>query len=161
MAGSSKRKLFVPNRLAVRDAGDLPNRCRPLQIIHGFDQWPETSDDALRKRLRKMKEAGLGGIVANVSFKNYLLDDAAWALLRRGVQIAREWADGWPSGAGVVSSFQKALHPQHGALWGVYYTMAENPARQITLLADLGATLDEWRRLTANWTPALPAQGGR
>ena len=80
---------------------------------------------------------------------------------RRGVQIAREWADGWPSGAGVVSSFQKALHPQHGALWGVYYTMAENPARQITLLADLGATLDEWRRLTANWTPALPAQGGR
>ena len=80
---------------------------------------------------------------------------------RRGVQIAREWADGWPRGAGVVSSFQKALHPQYGALWGVYYTMTDNPARQTTLLADFGVTLDEWRRLTANWTPGMPAQGGR
>lgn len=78
---------------------------------------------------------------------------------RRSSQIAREWADGWPLGAGVVSSFARAKHPQHGALWGTYYTMTDNPARQRDLLADLGVTPDAWRELTNAWTPGRPAPG--
>lgn len=80
---------------------------RPLQMVHGFDQWPETTDRALRTRIRQMREAGLGGIVASVSLKNYLRDEAAWGLLKRGVTIAHEegmrvWIydeEGYPSGA--------------------------------------------------------------
>ena len=74
---------------------------------------------------------------------------------RRGVQIAREWAHGWPGGLGVVTSFRRAHHAQHGALWGVYYTMTDNPARQVSLLADTGLSLRDWRGLTAHWTPGV------
>ena len=81
--------------------------CRPLQMVHGFDQWPETTERALRRRIRQMKEAGLGGIVASVSLKDYLRDEVAWGLLKRGVAIAHEegmrvWIydeEGYPSGA--------------------------------------------------------------
>jgi hypothetical protein len=76
---------------------------------------------------------------------------------RRGAQIAREWAHGWPGGAGVVSSFQKAKHPQYGALWGVYYPMAASGTQPVDLLADMGLTLDEWQALVANWMPGAPA----
>jgi hypothetical protein len=76
-------------------------------MVHGFDQWPDTTDRGLRERIREMKNAGLGGIVASVSVKNYMRDEDALELLRRGVSIAREegmrvWIydeEGYPSGA--------------------------------------------------------------
>jgi hypothetical protein len=76
-------------------------------MVHGFDQWPGTTGKAMRKRILAQKKAGLGGIVVNVSFKNYLRDKAAWALFRRGVRLAhqegmRVWIydeEGYPSGA--------------------------------------------------------------
>lgn len=78
---------------------------------------------------------------------------------RRGAQIAREWADGWPGGDGVVSSFQRAKHPHYGALWGVYYPMASRTVQPVDLLADTGLTLDAWRAMTAHWTPGTPTRG--
>jgi len=75
---------------------------------------------------------------------------------RRGAQIAREWADGWPGGAGVVSSFGRAKHPQFGALWGVYYPLVGSATDPVYLLASAGLTLDAWRQLTASWAPAMP-----
>lgn len=89
------------------DLDALPVSCRPLQMVHGLDQWPSTTPDGLRGRLRALKAAGLGGIVVSVSTKNYLRDPAAWALLRQGVRLARReglrvWIydeAGYPSGA--------------------------------------------------------------
>ncbi len=85
----------------------FPNSNRPLQIVHGLDQWPDTSDAGLRERFGALHAAGLGGIVTNVSFKQYLRDPAAWALLCRGVRLAhaaglRVWIydeEGYPSPA--------------------------------------------------------------
>jgi len=85
----------------------FPNANRPLQMVHGLDQWPDTTDAGLRERLRALHAAGLGGIVTNVSFKNYLRDEAAWVLLVRGVRLAHEeglrvWIydeEGYPSPA--------------------------------------------------------------
>ena len=76
-------------------------------MVHGFDQWPGATDEAMRTRVIALKEAGLGGMVVNVSFKNYLRDEAAWDHFKRGVQIAhnegmRLWIydeEGYPSGA--------------------------------------------------------------
>ncbi len=85
----------------------FPNSNRPLQIVHGLDQWPDTTDAGLRERLGALHAAGLGGIVTNVSFKRYLRDPAAWELLVRGVRLAhaaglRVWIydeEGYPSPA--------------------------------------------------------------
>ncbi|MBK8859083.1 MAG: hypothetical protein IPN11_15810 [Opitutaceae bacterium] len=86
---------------------DLPASCRPLQMIHGFDQWPEATDEGMRERILALKQAGLGGLVVNVSFKNYLRDEAAWIHFKRGVLLAHQegmrlWIydeEGYPSGA--------------------------------------------------------------
>jgi len=94
----------------------LPVSCRPLQMVHGLDQWPSTTAAGLRERLRALQAAGLGGIVVSVSTKHYLRDPAAWALLRRGVRLARRaglrvWVydeAGYPSGAAGGRVFDRA-----------------------------------------------------
>jgi len=76
-------------------------------MIHVFDDWAGTTEEQIRTKVRRLIDAGLGGLVANVSFKNYLLDDEAWKVLQRGVRIAHEeglrvWIydeEGYPSGA--------------------------------------------------------------
>lgn len=68
---------------------------------------------------------------------------------KRAGQIAREWQDAWPGGPGVISNFLKADHPQHGALWGDYYTMTDQPMRATHLLAGLFPDEAAWRRWLA------------
>lgn len=85
-------------------------------MVHGLNQWPSTTNAGLRERLRALKGAGLGGIVASVSTKNYLRDPKAWDVLRRGVMLARReglrvWIydeDGYPSGAAGGRVFDRA-----------------------------------------------------
>ncbi len=84
-----------------------PNSCRLLQMVHPFDNWAGTSEEAIRERVRQAARIGIGGVVANVRFENYLRDDKAWETLQRGVRIAYEeglrvWIydeEGYPSGA--------------------------------------------------------------
>ncbi len=98
------------------DVAALPVSCRPLQMVHGLDQWPSTTRAGLHERLRALKAAGLGGIVVSVSTKDYLRDPAAWALLREGVRLARReglrvWVydeAGYPSGAAGGRVFDRA-----------------------------------------------------
>jgi hypothetical protein len=79
---------------------------RPLQIIPPFETWAGTTDEAIRETIRKLQDAGLGGLVTNVSLENYLRNDKAWDVLQRGVRIAHEaglrvWIydeEGYPSG---------------------------------------------------------------
>jgi hypothetical protein len=63
---------------------------------------------------------------------------------RRAAQIGREWIDGWPGGRGVISTTSATEDPALGALWGRYFTMTERPAREVTLLAELGIDRASW-----------------
>jgi hypothetical protein len=94
----------------------LPNSCRALQIIPPFEEWAGTTDDAIREKVLGLIKAGLGGLVTNVSLKNYLRDEKAWDVLQRGVRIAhgeglRVWIydeEGYPSGAAGGLVLEKA-----------------------------------------------------
>jgi hypothetical protein len=79
-----------------------PVECRPLQILHGVPRGQATA-----AAMKKLKESGLGGIVCNVDFKNYLVSEGNWDNLIRAVEACREvglvvWIydeEGYPSGA--------------------------------------------------------------
>jgi hypothetical protein len=87
------------------DSKNFPNSCRPLQIIPPFEDWAGPTDDAIRKKIRGLIDAGMGGLVTNVSLQNYLRDEKSWQILKRGVKIAhdeglRVWIydeEGYPS----------------------------------------------------------------
>jgi len=62
---------------------------------------------------------------------------------KRAAQIAREWRDGWPGGAGLISSFAQA-QVAGDAIRGRYLVMASNPAQPAFLLEPFGITRDAW-----------------
>ncbi len=93
-----------------------PNDCRPLQIVHGIrpkglvsgaQAAPEALAAAVKETLAFYKDLGVGGLVCNVAFKDYLRSDAEWAVLCAGVAACADagmpvWIydeDGYPSGA--------------------------------------------------------------
>ena len=98
---------------------DPPNCDRPLQIVHGIDPrhaMPEGIEQMLHEtkskaaKLRGMRfysDRGLGGIVANVAFQDYMRSEKHWKTLIAGVQQCHElglvvWLydeQGYPSGA--------------------------------------------------------------
>jgi len=75
---------------------------RPLQIVHGVP-----AQQATPAAMKALKELGLGGIVCNVDFSEYLVSDAHWETLVRAVEACQEaglvvWIydeEGYPSGA--------------------------------------------------------------
>jgi len=79
-----------------------PVECRPLQILHGIPRGQATA-----AAMKKLKESGLGGIVCNVDFKNYMVSEDNWDNLIRAVEACSEvglivWIydeEGYPSGA--------------------------------------------------------------
>jgi hypothetical protein len=87
-----------------------------------------TGEAGIDQRLQKLKEMGLGGIVTNVGFKDYLLSERQWEIYRYGVQKANElglllWIydeKGYPSGGagGIVTR----SHPETVALGLASYT---------------------------------------
>ena len=81
---------------------DPTSELRPLQILHGI-----AARQATPAGMKTLKELGLGGIVCNVDFDKYMVSEAHWETLIRGVEACREvglivWIydeDGYPSGA--------------------------------------------------------------
>ncbi|MBL7153756.1 MAG: hypothetical protein ISS79_08555, partial [Phycisphaerae bacterium] len=79
-----------------------PAELRPLQIVHGLPAGQATPE-----AMTKLKELGLGGIVCNVHFNQYMRSDEHWQTLIKAVESCREtglvvWIydeDGYPSGA--------------------------------------------------------------
>jgi len=79
-----------------------PAECRPLQIVHGVND-----KQANVEFMTALRELGLGGIVCNVSFRDYLVSDANWNTLVNAVEACRKaglivWIydeQGYPSGA--------------------------------------------------------------
>ena len=114
---------------------DPPNVFRPLQIIHGMDHLlpPDTplsqAAAPLAEALEKLARTGIGGLVTNVSFKDYLIDPAQWDLLRAGLRKAVDlglhiWIydeKGYPSGA--AGGYVTRANPQHAALGLACYTL--------------------------------------
>jgi len=133
-----------------RDAGTV----RAVRLAIELDRGTEKLATLMAKAITYAQLTGIGHYTATLGGPALPVVIAPPG--RRGPQIAHEWRDGWPGGAGVISSFTHARHPQHGALWGRYYTLTDAPARQVDLLAETGLTLGDWTQLTAAWQPGLP-----
>ncbi|NQT16772.1 MAG: hypothetical protein HQ582_28705 [Planctomycetes bacterium] len=110
---------------------ELPSEDRPLQIVHGIDprramrggiEQMLQKPDAQRVApdgMRFYPDRGLGGLVANVSFQDYMKSERHWKTLLAGVEACRKlglvvWLydeDGYPSGAagGLVLAEDPAL----------------------------------------------------
>lgn len=79
---------------------------RPLQIIHNFDTFGK-DEATLRQRLQWLKASGIGGLVCNVSFNQYMRSEEQWRIFLTGLKVAEElglhlWLydeEGYPSGA--------------------------------------------------------------
>ncbi len=90
----------------ARAFADPPARYRPLQIIHNFDSFGR-DEATLRQRMQWLKDAGIGGLVCNVSFNDYMRSEEQWRIFVTGLKVAEElglhlWLydeDGYPSGA--------------------------------------------------------------
>ncbi|MBN1508530.1 MAG: hypothetical protein JW955_16900, partial [Sedimentisphaerales bacterium] len=75
---------------------------RPLQIVHGVP-----AQQATVEAMKRLNDAGLGGIVCNVAFDNYLRSETNWQTCVQAVKACAEvglrvWIydeDGYPSGA--------------------------------------------------------------
>ena len=96
-----------------------PNCDRPLQIVHGIDPrhaMPEGIEQMLHgtkpkgakpKGMRFYSDRGLGGVVCNVAFQEYMRSEKHWKTLVAGVEQCAElgmvvWLydeQGYPSGA--------------------------------------------------------------
>lgn len=75
---------------------------RPLQIVHGVPVKQATSAG-----MTALKNLGLGGVVCNVDFSEYMVSEAHWETLVRAIEACRKtgliaWIydeEGYPSGA--------------------------------------------------------------
>ncbi len=106
---------------------DPPLHCRPLQIVHGFDvflgaQLAPPPENDIEGRLDKLIRLGLGGVVTNVGFRNYLESPSQWDIFRHGLRAAAErgmtlwWYDekGYPSGT--AGGLVMRANPEFAAL---------------------------------------------
>lgn len=120
---------------------------RPLQIVHGLNRQlvfgPQSNveqppSDALppdRLPMRYYVEHGLGGVVCNVDFRNYLQDETHWQTLIEGVKQCHRlgmvvWLydeEGYPSGA--AGGLVLAENPEFEAL-----ALAFDPQRDVPFL---------------------------
>jgi len=97
--GGGSDDLPEPWRAAWQDP---PAGLRPLPILHGVPAARATPE-----ALKALKDAGMGGIVCNVAFQDYLRSEAHWAALVRAVESCKQlgmavWIydeDGYPSAA--------------------------------------------------------------
>jgi hypothetical protein len=108
--------LDLPDRW-LRDWTYPPVECRPLQIMHGVPPQQATPE-----AMRQLKDLGLGGIVCNVSFGEYLRSDAHWRTMTQVVESCKQvglrvWIydeDGYPSGG--AGGLVLEGHPEYEAL---------------------------------------------
>jgi hypothetical protein len=106
---------------------DPPKVYRPLQIVHGFDDMLRdkqalSGEAGIDERLDKLLALGIGGVVANVGFRDYLESSRQWEIFRYGLQAASArgmtlwWYDekGYPSGT--AGGLVNRAHPEFASL---------------------------------------------
>jgi len=105
--------MMIVSAGVVLDAGEIPadwqprwtnppEEDRPLQIVHGIPAGRATVSG-----MTYYQDLGLGGIVCNVAFQEYMQSEEHWKTLVAGVEACKElglvvWLydeDGYPSGA--------------------------------------------------------------
>jgi len=116
--GDVEARSEIPETWLVR-WNEPPNDDRPLQIVHGINPrhaMPEGIEQMLHgkkpkgakpKGMRFYSDRGLGGVVCNVSFQEYMRSEEHWKTLVAGVEQCHKlgmvvWLydeDGYPSGA--------------------------------------------------------------
>jgi hypothetical protein len=102
---------FVP---AADTFVDPPARFRILKMVHGLPDAPAAQD----KLLAKLKTQGFGGMVANISFHEYLRNEQHWQSFVAGIHKAKQagmalWLydeHGYPSGN--AGGLTMAGHPE-------------------------------------------------
>ena len=138
-----------------------PNmRNGPLQIVHDFRfvalnlkdeyKWLEDADPEQKLahitwRMERLKARGYGGIVLNVGFKHYMEDEAAWQVLDKTVDLARDlglriWIydeQYYPSGS--AGGLTLRDHPEYEAQGLVCVTQeVSSPASPVRIASPLG-----------------------
>ena len=101
---------------------------RPLKIVHGIDLKHATEEG-----MRYYQERGLGGLVVNVDFDQYLASEKHWQTLLLGLQNGKAlglnfWLydeQGYPSGAAGGLVLQE--NPQYEALELAYDASQSDP----------------------------------
>ena len=98
-----------------------PATDRPLQIVHGIP-----AARASVEGMQYYRDRGLGGIVCNVAFDQYLQSEANWKTLEQGIAACRQlglvvWLydeEGYPSGAagGLVLAKDRAVRSGRNGL---------------------------------------------
>ncbi len=113
------------------------NDLRPLQIVHGMSLPPAQGDEGpesvAARYLQQLQELGLGGIVCNMPFRNYLQGEEAWQMLATVIQQCQDrnmvvWLydeEGYPSGAAGGLVLQE--DPAFEALELAYDATASDP----------------------------------
>jgi hypothetical protein len=103
--GQSVGAVREPSELPVDWAAawqNPPAELRPLQIVHGVP-----AGQATVAGMTALKDLGLGGIVCNVDFSEYLVSEKHWQTLIQAIEACRKtgliaWIydeEGYPSGA--------------------------------------------------------------
>ena len=101
LCGQAQSDCGLPTQW-IQQWADPPIELRPLQIVHGMPPSRATTE-----AMTALKDLGLGGIVCNVSFDQYLVSKTHWETLVKVVEACKEtglvvWIydeDGYPSGA--------------------------------------------------------------
>ncbi|MCE5259794.1 MAG: hypothetical protein LLG44_12185 [Chloroflexi bacterium] len=131
---------------------DPSNERRVLQIVHGL---PETAEER-QSLLESLASLGFGGVVTNVSFKDYLRNEKYWADFTDGLTRAQAlemvlWLydeEGYPSG--LAGGLTLAGNPEYQSE-GVAYYHTEGKGQ-------LELKLPEGELLYVCWAPLVDAQ---
>ncbi len=121
LSAEDGRNAALSNSGAIDSLADLflrpPADARILKIIHNL---PDASEDQDRL-FAQLQSQGMGGMVVNVSFQEYMASEAKWGAFVRGVQEAKRrgmslWLYdecGYPSGA--AGGLALRDHPEYEA----------------------------------------------
>jgi len=138
------------NPLTPATFADPPAAYRPMQIVHGFDRRLEdrkalSGTEGIDSYLAGLKALGIGGVVANVGYGDYLQSERQWEIWRHGASKALElglglWLydeAGYPSGSagGVVTR----AHPEYAALGLACYPHKVGGGQEVEIPLPLSA----------------------
>jgi hypothetical protein len=115
---------------ALRLALEIDRRTETLAVHRAK---AETYEDL---RQQGLYERTLGGDVLPV----VVCPPRGWAK-----QLVGAWTAGAPGSPGIISTFDRVRHPEHGVLWGQYLTLCEAQPRLAGLWGALRVTLEVWQ----------------
>jgi hypothetical protein len=142
-------------RFTAASFSNPPAAFRPLQIVHGFDGMLTNpakleGEEGIAARLDKLRSLGIGGVVANVGFKDYLQSPRQWEIYRAGLRAAAArdmvlwWYDekGYPSGTagGIVTR----SHPEYAALGLACYRVPVRARHSVDFMLPVSCRAFVW-----------------